>query len=237
MTTSPPLPAGFILGPLASSGSPQPLRRLPVPVLEPRAATLFDRGDDATPPPQQQVLDFWTGVGADTDRPDPNPPGQDDQGPDGEQRHRVNPRRRTVPVPPQGTAPQGTAPQGTAPQGTAPEGPGPDQWAARFVLAAVEAAAGIRPPAQLVRWTTPEVLGVIERRSELARRMAKQRRTRIPEPRTARRVVVRTVRCCHVRPGVCEAAAVVVDHGRTRAVALRLEQLDNRWRVTVLELG
>jgi hypothetical protein len=48
---------------------------------------------------------------------------------------------------------------------------------------------------------------------------------------------VRKVLCCTVRPGVCEASAVVQDHDRTRAVAVRAERLEGRWRATVFELG
>jgi Family of unknown function (DUF6459) len=34
-----------------------------------------------------------------------------------------------------------------------------------------------------------------------------------------------------------EASAVVVDAGRVRAVALRLEDVAGRWRVCALEIG
>jgi hypothetical protein len=34
-----------------------------------------------------------------------------------------------------------------------------------------------------------------------------------------------------------EASAVVLDRGRYRAIALRLEDADGRWRVTALEIG
>ena len=40
-----------------------------------------------------------------------------------------------------------------------------------------------------------------------------------------------------VRRGVYEVAAVVADLDRCRAVALRVERFDGRWRVTALEVG
>jgi len=57
------------------------------------------------------------------------------------------------------------------------------------------------------------------------------------EPAPVRRAVVRSVHTTEPVPGVVEASAVVVDRGRVRAVALRLEGLDGRWRATALEMG
>ena len=48
---------------------------------------------------------------------------------------------------------------------------------------------------------------------------------------------VRAVLTCLPCNGVCEASAVVIDRGRVRALALRMEGLDGRWRVTALEIG
>uniref|UniRef100_UPI00262EF298 Rv3235 family protein n=1 Tax=uncultured Pseudokineococcus sp. TaxID=1642928 RepID=UPI00262EF298 len=55
--------------------------------------------------------------------------------------------------------------------------------------------------------------------------------------RSQRAAVVRRVRITHPADGVVEAAAVVMDTDRVRAVALRLEGWDTRWRLTALELG
>jgi hypothetical protein len=49
--------------------------------------------------------------------------------------------------------------------------------------------------------------------------------------------MVRSVRVCLPADGVAEASAVVVSRGRVLAVALRLEGLDGRWRMTALEVG
>jgi hypothetical protein len=49
--------------------------------------------------------------------------------------------------------------------------------------------------------------------------------------------VVRSMRLCRPADGVVEASAVVVDRGRVRAVALRLEEFGGRWRVCALEIG
>jgi hypothetical protein len=105
--------------------------------------------------------------------------------------------------------------------------PDPEAWARRMVQAVLEALSGIRPVAQLVRWTSLDVYAGLQRRSALA----------AGRPLPGRRAVVRSVRVGQPADGVVEACAVVVARGRVQAVALRLEGLDGRWRMTALELG
>jgi hypothetical protein len=107
--------------------------------------------------------------------------------------------------------------------------PEPRQWAAQFVQAAVEVTTGLRPPSQLVRWTSEEVRTLLVRRADLARSTA----GRMRQPR---RGVVRSTRVCIPRAGVAEATVVISDGPRVRAVALRLEGTDGRWRVTALRI-
>jgi hypothetical protein len=87
--------------------------------------------------------------------------------------------------------------------------------------------AGLRPPAQLLRWTSEDVLETLRRRHALARRA----------PGAPRRGVVRSVHVCQPVPTVAEVAAVVSDGERSRAIAFRMEGTATRWRVTGLELG
>lgn len=100
-------------------------------------------------------------------------------------------------------------------------------WARHFTQVALEVTAGLRPPGQLVRWTSDEVQAALRRRHALARR-------RGPAPT---RGVVRSVHVAHPVSGVAEVAAVVADGTRHRAVAFRMEGAGGRWRVTALELG
>ncbi len=112
------------------------------------------------------------------------------------------------------------------PQPTAREAlPDPQAWAGRMVQAVIEVLSGVRPLAQLVRWTSPDVYAALQRRSA---------RTR---PQPGRRAIVRSVHVSEPADGVAEACAVVIAHGRVRAVALRLEGLDGRWVMTALEIG
>ncbi len=104
--------------------------------------------------------------------------------------------------------------------------PDPREWGGRIAQAIAEVVAGIRSPAQVVRWTTPEVHAQVTRVASLT--AGRDRLRRGP----ARRTVLRSVRCDIPRDGVAEVAAVLDDGRRARAVALQLTGFDGRWRVT-----
>ena len=104
------------------------------------------------------------------------------------------------------------------------------------VQAAMEVLAGIRPVHQLARRLDPRCLAMLQHRAALIRREL----ARSSSPSLARlhkNSVVRSVRLCEVAPGIYEASAVVVDDVRARAVAVRLEQSKEVWRVTELVVG
>jgi Family of unknown function (DUF6459) len=104
------------------------------------------------------------------------------------------------------------------------------------VQAAMEVLAGIRPVHQLARRLDPRCLAVLQHRAALIRR--EQARSTSPAlGRLHKNSVVRSVRVCAVAAGVYEASAVVVDDVRARAVAVRLEQGNQVWRVTELVIG
>lgn len=113
--------------------------------------------------------------------------------------------------------------------------PEPRQWAAHLAQALVEVMAGSRPAPQVLRWTTPQVYAVVARRAVLSARRAAGAAPAGQRP--TRRTVVRSVRVCEPSDGVAEAAAVVVDGARVRAVAFRMVGLDGRWRVEALQVG
>jgi hypothetical protein len=105
--------------------------------------------------------------------------------------------------------------------------PDPQVWSRRMAQAVAEVLCGVRPVAQLLRWSSRDVYEGLRRRSVHA----------ATRPAPGRRAVVRSVRVCSPRSGVVEACAVVVARGRVQALALRLEAADDRWRLTALELG
>lgn len=108
-----------------------------------------------------------------------------------------------------------------------PGQPGTHAWALHFTQAALEVVAGLRPPAQLVRWTSPDVQVALRRRHALARRAGTR----------ASRGSVRSVHVTQPARGVAEVAAVVTHGARHRALAFRMEGTPSRWRVTAFELG
>ena len=107
--------------------------------------------------------------------------------------------------------------------------PDPHDLVAKLAQAIVEVVSGQRPAPQLIRHTSPTIYAVLARQAMVAGR----RRT----PGARRPALVRRVRVCEPADGVVEACAVVVSHGRVRALALRLEGLDGRWLVTALTMG
>ena len=106
--------------------------------------------------------------------------------------------------------------------------PDPVHWAGHLAQAVVEVMSGLRQPPQIVRWTTPEVYAVVARRGAVSARRGRP---------SARRAVVRSVRVCEPADGVAEAAAVVLDGSRVRALAMRLVGVDGRWRIEALQVG
>jgi hypothetical protein len=102
--------------------------------------------------------------------------------------------------------------------------PEPGPWVAQLVQAVLEVLARERPRQQLVRWLTPEVYAELTRHVGAAPGR--------PSPRTRR--TVSSVHISEPADGVVEASAVAVGGPRARAVALRLEGWDGRWRCTRL---
>lgn len=109
--------------------------------------------------------------------------------------------------------------------------PDPRPWSGRFVQALVEVLSGDRPASQLLRWTNHGVYNdVLDRVRALCPPGTAPRYDR-------GRAMVRSVHVCEPRDGVAEVAVHVNHGGRSRAVAVRLEGLDGRWRCTALQLG
>jgi hypothetical protein len=112
--------------------------------------------------------------------------------------------------------------------------PDPRGWAGRLAVATVEVLAGTRPLPQLRRWTSDDVYAQLRRRSARGRvtDSARDRARGSVDAHSPTRV--RTVRVCEPTQGVAEVTVVVDDGRRARALAMRLESGEGRWRCTEL---
>ncbi|CAI9408067.1 Rv3235 family protein [Nocardioides sp. T2.26MG-1] len=112
---------------------------------------------------------------------------------------------------------------------------GLEQWARRYVQAAVEIVGGDRPVTQLLRWSTREVFDNLERRAQLVARAGRhhpgQGRVQPVRPQ------VLGVHTCFIRHDVVEVSAHVRYGQRSRAIAARFEAVDQRWCCTALDFA
>jgi len=118
-----------------------------------------------------------------------------------------------------------------APQPTsATQLPDPEPLLRSLTQGALEVLAGVREVDQLARWFSEEAYKALVLRSNLSARARSARGV------TPTRPVFEILSLRHAAPvdGVVEAVVVVAGPGRTRAVAIRLEGLDRRWRATSL---
>jgi hypothetical protein len=103
--------------------------------------------------------------------------------------------------------------------------PDPRWFGRRLLIGLLESIAGRRAPQQLAAHLSPAVLaGLVAERTT-------------PRPGWTQPAVLRSMRVCEPADGVAEISAVIQTGARFRAVALRLEGLDGRWRCVRLQLG
>ncbi|CAN5282069.1 hypothetical protein BH11ACT2_BH11ACT2_08140 [soil metagenome] len=110
--------------------------------------------------------------------------------------------------------------------------PDPEPLLENLTRCVVEILAGARDLEQIARWVTDDVYRHLLKRVVISTR-ARQARRRIAS-RPA--FTIGTTRICEPRDGVVEAVIIVHGRARSRAVALRLEGLDRRWRATAINV-
>jgi Family of unknown function (DUF6459) len=110
--------------------------------------------------------------------------------------------------------------------------PDPRPLVENLAGSALEVLAGARDLEQIARWMSEDVYKHLLRRVVLA---ARGRDARHQAP--ARPVFqLAATRITFPADGVVEATVIVHGRARTRAIALRLEGLDSRWRATALHI-
>ncbi|SOE02520.1 Rv3235 family protein [Rathayibacter rathayi] len=140
---------------------------------------------------------------------------------------------RSLPVEPQPKDETPSTAEFFAPQpATRAQLPDPGPVLARLTLLVVEILEGSREIDQIARWLSDEVYHHLQKRVVLsARSRALRKRTGQRVPFTVGRVVI-----TEPRDGVVEGVVLVHNRARTRAVAIRLEGTDARWRATAINV-
>jgi hypothetical protein len=110
--------------------------------------------------------------------------------------------------------------------------PPPEPLLRNLTVGVIEVLAGVREAEQLARWLDEDAFRALVTRANLSKRARSARG--VPVVRPTHRVM--TVRHSSPADGVVEAVTVVAGPARTRALAVRLEGWDGRWRATSLAL-
>jgi hypothetical protein len=110
--------------------------------------------------------------------------------------------------------------------------PNPESLILNLTRSVVEILAGARDLEQIARWVSDDVFRHLRKRVVLSAR-ARQATGQVPS-RPA--FTLGSASYFEPRDGVIEAVVIVRNRARTRAVALRLEGLDTRWRATAINV-
>jgi hypothetical protein len=120
-----------------------------------------------------------------------------------------------------------------APQRTSTSAlPEPEPLLRNLTRGVLEVLAGVREIEQLARWLTEDAYRGLLTRANLATRARSARG--VPATRPVHAIL--SVRTCVPADGIVEAVVIVASPARTRAVAIRLQGIDRRWRATSLAL-
>jgi hypothetical protein len=110
--------------------------------------------------------------------------------------------------------------------------PDPEPLLKNLTIGVLEAMAGVREVDQLARWLGEDAYRALLTRTNLAARARSARGVAAARP--AHRII--SMRHSSPADGVVEGVVIVAGPVRHRAVALRLEGWDGRWRATSLGL-
>lgn len=110
--------------------------------------------------------------------------------------------------------------------------PDPEPLLINLTRCVIEVLAGARELDQLARWVSDDVYRHLLKRVVLSARARAVKGQRAQRPTiTIGRVII-----TEPRDGVVEAVVIVHSRVRVRAVALRLEGLDRRWRASAINV-
>jgi hypothetical protein len=110
--------------------------------------------------------------------------------------------------------------------------PNPEPLIENLTRCVIEILAGARDLEQISRWVTDDVYRHLLKRVVLSARARQARGQKAVRPA----FTIGSTTVCEPRDGVVEAVVIVRGKARSRAVALRLEGLDRRWRATAINV-
>lgn len=110
--------------------------------------------------------------------------------------------------------------------------PDPTPLLENLTRCVIEILAGARELEQISRWVSDEVYRHLLKRVVLSARSRRARNQPVARPNFA----IGSTTFSEPKDGVVEAVVIVRGRARTRAVAIRLEGLDNRWRATAINV-
>ena len=110
--------------------------------------------------------------------------------------------------------------------------PDPQPLIENLTRCVIEILAGARDLDQISRWVTDDVYRHLLKRVVLSARARQAKGQRVTRPT----FTMGSTTMCEPRDGVVEAVVIVRGRARTRAVAVRLEGLDARWRATAINV-
>ena len=110
--------------------------------------------------------------------------------------------------------------------------PNPEPLIENLTRCVIEILAGARDLDQISRWVTDDVYRHLLKRVVLSARARHATGQVVSRPA----FTIGSTTTCEPRDGVVEAVVIVRGRARTRAVALRLEGLDRRWRATTINV-
>ena len=110
--------------------------------------------------------------------------------------------------------------------------PNPEPLLENLTRCVIEILAGARDLEQIARWVDDDVYRHLLKRVVLSTR-ARQAKGQVAR---APNFTIGSMSIYEPRDGVVEAVVIVIGKARTRAVALRLEGFDTRWRATAINV-
>lgn len=110
--------------------------------------------------------------------------------------------------------------------------PDPTPLLENLTRCVIEILAGARELEQISRWVSDEVYRHLLKRVVLSARARQARNQQAARPNFA----IGSTTFSEPKDGIVEAVVIVHGRARTRAVAIRLEGLDNRWRATAINV-